>query len=85
MPQHKSCKKRMRTSAESRLRNRAYRSVMRTAEKKVFSARTRADAEEALQSAMKVLDQLAAKGVVHPNTSANQKSKLARHVRGIAI
>jgi len=58
---------------------------MKTAEKKVLSARTRADAEEALQSAMKILDRLAAKGVVHPNTSAHHKSKLARHVRSIAI
>lgn len=85
MPQHKSCKKRMRTNAELRLRNRAYKSLMKTAEKNVLDAKNRADAEEALCSAMKILDRLAAKGVLHSNTSANRKSKLTRHVRSLTI
>lgn len=83
MPQHKSCKKRMRTSTEARLKNRAYKSQMKTAEKKVLSATNRADAEEAFQVATKLLDRLAAKGILHQNTTANHKSKLANHIRGL--
>ena len=85
MPQHKSCKKRMRTSADSRLRNRSYKSEMKTVEKKVLTAKTRADAEEALVVAMKTLDRMAAKGVLHSNTSANYKSKLSRHVQSLTL
>ena len=58
---------------------------MKTAEKDVLNAKTRADAEEALCTAMRVLDRLAAKGVLHRNTSANQKSKLTRHVRSLTL
>jgi ribosomal protein S20 len=31
------------------------------------------------------LDRLAAKGILHQNTSANHKSKLANHVRGLTL
>jgi len=75
----------MRTNAESRLQNRAYKSQMKTAEKKVLSAKNRADAEEALRAATKLLDRLAVKGILHQNTSANHKSKLSRYVRGLTL
>jgi small subunit ribosomal protein S20 len=75
----------MRTNAESRLQNRTYKSQMKTAEKKVLSAKNRADAEEAYRAATKLLDRLAAKGIMHQNTSANHKSKLARYVRGLTL
>lgn len=58
---------------------------MRTTEKNVLAAKNRADAEEALRAANRVLDRLAAKGVMHPNTSANHKSKLARYVRSLTL
>ena len=75
----------MRTSAISRLQNRSYKSIMKTTEKKVLSAKNRADAEEALRAATKVLDRLAAKGVLHSNTAANYKSKLVRHVQSLTL
>jgi small subunit ribosomal protein S20 len=80
MPQHKSCEKRMRTSAEARIRNRSHRSRVRVVEKRVMEAKDRTAALEEMRKAFSLLDHLADKGLVHRNTAARQKAKLARHV-----
>jgi small subunit ribosomal protein S20 len=80
MPQHKSCEKRMRTSNEARVRNRRNRSRCRIAEKRVMEAKDRGAALEELRKAFSLLDHMADKGLVHRNTAARQKAKLARHV-----
>ena len=80
MAQHKSALKRMRSSARRRVRNRNYTSLMRTAIKRVRSATTREKGQAALLLAVSILDSLAAKGIIHRNKAANQKSKLTRFV-----
>jgi small subunit ribosomal protein S20 len=70
----------MRTSAEARTRNRSQRSQVRVAEKKVMEAKDRTAALEELRKAFCMLDHMADKGLVHRNTAARQKAKLARHV-----
>lgn len=80
MPQHKSCEKRMRTSTEARTRNRSNRSRVRVAEKRVMDAKDRTAALEEMRAAFSLLDHMADKGLVHRNTAARQKAKLARHV-----
>ena len=85
MANTKSAEKRMRQSAERRERNRAARSTMRTAIKRVRGAAATGDtaaAEEALKSAMQVIDKSAKKGVVHKNTASRTKSRLTKAVRG---
>jgi len=80
MPQHKSNEKRMRTSAAARTRNRTSRADCRVVEKNVLQASDKSQAAKLLLKAYKVLDSMAAKGVIHTNTAARHKAKLARHV-----
>ncbi len=80
MPQHKSAEKRIRQSARRHQRNKANISKMKTLIKKVRAAKEKEKAAEALKIAVKTLDQLAAKGVIHKNKAANQKSKLTKLV-----
>ncbi len=83
MPQHKSAEKRVRQGARRQARNKANLSKMKTLVKKVRSASEKEKAAAALKQAVKYLDQLAAKGVIHPNKAANQKSKLTRVVNSL--
>jgi small subunit ribosomal protein S20 len=83
MANTKSAEKRMRQSAERRVRNRAARGEMRTAIKKVRGALASGDApgaQEALRTAIQVIDRTAKKHVVHGNTAARTKSRLAKAV-----
>jgi len=84
MANTKSAEKRMRQSAERRVRNRAARGEMRTAIKKVRGALAGGDAagaQTALQSAVQIIDRTAKKHVVHRNTAARTKSRLAKAVK----
>lgn len=83
MPQHKSCEKRMRTSAKQRSRNRAYRSMLKKAIREVREAETHDDAAKALLNANKVLDRVAGKGIIHKNRAADRKSRLAAYVHSM--
>lgn len=83
MPQHKSAEKRVRQSARRHARNKANLSRMKTLVRKVRSATEKEKATTALRQAVKYLDQLAAKGVIHRNKAANQKSQLTRFVNAI--
>ncbi len=84
MPQHASAAKRVRSSARRQARNKANMTRMKTLIKKVRMSKEKQAASAALRSAVKFLDELAAKGVIHRNLAANQKSKLARFVNKIA-
>lgn len=80
MPQHASAAKRVRSSARRRARNKANLSRMKTLIKKVRSAKDKQAASAALRAAVKFLDEIAAKGIIHRNKAANQKSKLTQLV-----
>jgi small subunit ribosomal protein S20 len=80
MAQHKSAEKRARASQRKALRNAQLQSRMRTAVKKVRSLRDREKASTELRKTVKLLDQLAAKGVIHKNKAANTKSALTKLV-----
>jgi len=84
MANTKSAEKRMRQSGERRERNRANRSTMRTAIKRVRGAVAAGDvkaAEDALKGAIQVIDKSAKKHVVHRNTAARAKSRLAKAIK----
>jgi len=84
LPKLKSAKKRLRTNAKAYERNRAIRSRMRTAVKRVLQAPDKAAAETALQAAISVVDKTARKGIIHKNAAARYKSRLSRSVQGMA-
>lgn len=81
----KSQIKRNRQNEQANQRNRAVRSELKTRSKKVDAAIEAGDgADEALRDAVKRIDQAAAKGVLHKNTAARRKSRLAKKVNGAA-
>jgi len=84
MAQHKSAEKRARQAMRRQARNTVWKSRMRTAIKRVRAAKDKVTAEAELNKTVKLLDQLAARGVIHRNKAANQKSALTLHVNKLA-
>jgi small subunit ribosomal protein S20 len=84
----KSQKKRVLTNAKAHERNKAVKSEVKTAVKKVDMAIASGDADAATaaaQNASRLLDRAATKGVIHKNQAANRKSgimKRASEVEG---
>lgn len=78
MAQHESAEKRARQAKRRAARNAQAKSRIRTSVKRVTSTKEKAKAVVELTKTVKLLDQLAAKGVIHKNTAANQKSRLAK-------
>ena len=74
----KSQIKRNRQNDKARDRNRSMRSEIRTTVKKAEAAIGTEDAERAVRDAIQRIDVAAQKGVLHRNTAARQKSRLAR-------
>ena len=77
MAHHKSAIKRIQTAQRNRLRNRHYSSMLKTQLKKVRAATTKEEGEKLYRETSSLLDKLAAKGLIHRNKAANQKSKLS--------
>ena len=83
MAQHKSAEKRARASKRRAARNAQWKSRMRSAIKRVRSTKEKEKALAELRKTVKLLDQLAAKGVIHKNHAANSKSRLTRLVNNL--
>ena len=79
MPRIKSAKKRMRQTRTRTAANRAHRSELRTALKKVRTAAGDA-AAKAYAEAVTLLDRAGRKRLIHPNAAARHKSRLAKLV-----
>jgi small subunit ribosomal protein S20 len=82
VPRIKSAGKRMRQAESRTAQNKQQRSQLRTAIRKVRTAATAADAQAAYAQAVRLLDRAGRKNIVHPNTSARTKSRLAKLVAG---
>lgn len=79
----KSAKKRAKTAKIRTLRNKSYKSSIKTAIKKfeqAVEAGNIDDAKTALNSTEKKLDKAVAKGIVHKNTASRQKSRLTKRL-----
>ena len=73
----KSQKKRIITNEKARLRNRAVKSELKTATRRVkdaVAAGNGAEAYAAALAACRLMDKAASKGVIHKNQAANRKS-----------
>lgn len=80
MPKIRSAKKRLRQARVRTQRNRAQRSAIRTAVKK---ARLETTAETVLAAAS-ALDRGARKKLIHRNTAARKKARLAKRLKKAA-
>lgn len=78
MPRIKSAKKRVEVAERNRQRNIAVKSAVRTAIKKVLSANDDAARTESLNQAYSLIDKAVLKGIIHKNTAARYKSKIAK-------
>jgi small subunit ribosomal protein S20 len=78
----KSQKKRNRQNETRRLRNKSIKSDLKSSIRKVERAIESGEpTEELFNLAQKKIDTAAAKGVLHPNAAARQKSRLAGSLR----
>ncbi|HZI22083.1 MAG TPA: 30S ribosomal protein S20 [Gemmatimonadales bacterium] len=84
MPRIKSAKKAMRQGRARHERNRAQTSALRTALKRVRAATSPEQAGTAYKIAARLLDRAARKNLIHPNTAARHKSRLAAVVRKVS-
>ncbi len=81
MPNIKSAKKRVITSAKREKNNTVVTSSMKTAIKnceKAINTNDKNAAEDALKVAIKRIDKAAASGLVHKNKAAREKSRLTK-------
>jgi small subunit ribosomal protein S20 len=84
----KSAEKRARIAEKARLRNKAYKSAMKTRIKNFEKLAVDGDlekAEVALKDASSYLDKLASKGIIHKNAAARKKSRLSKRINNNAV
>ena len=84
---HKDAFKRMRQNEKSRIRNRAYRSQMRTEIKKlrvVIEAGDAAAAGVQLPKTVSMIHRLAQKGIIHRKQAARRVRRLSRSVNALS-
>lgn len=87
MPNIKSAKKRVLVAERNRVRNRTWKSAVRTVRNNVADAvksTSAKDANAALSQAYEVIDKAVAKGVLHKNAAARRKSRLATKVQALS-
>ena len=81
MANHKSALKRVKQSANRRLRNKATLSQMRTAIKKfrtIIDDKDPLKARAGLSGVYSIIDRTGKKGTIHRNTAARYKARLAQ-------
>ncbi len=80
-------RKRARQSEKRRQQNAGNRSLFRTRIKQVLKFIELGDkenAEKAYSTAVSVVDKMATKKIIHKNKAARYKSRLLKHIRGMA-
>ena len=93
MANNKSSKKRVEVAERNRLRNRTYKSSLRTVMKRCFNAcdaysakpgdDAKASVQELVSAAFSRIDKAVKVGVLHRNNGANQKARLSAAVRKV--
>jgi small subunit ribosomal protein S20 len=84
---HPSAIKRVKQNEKRRLRNKMAMGQMRTAIKRyreLVSEKKNEEAVKSLPSVYELIDRTRKKGVIHANTAARYKSRLARMLAGLS-
>jgi small subunit ribosomal protein S20 len=81
LPRIKSAKKRVEVAERNRQRNMAFKSAVRTAIKKVLTGENETVRAENLKTAYSLIDRAVLKGILHKNTAARYKSRIAKSVQ----
>ncbi len=88
MPIMKSAKKRLRQNIKHNLRNRTYRSALKTQMKKFLSVVKEGKAQvaqEELRLTVKKIDKGVVKGILHKNTASRKKSRLTKKLNQMKV
>lgn len=86
MANHKSALKRIRQSEKLRLHNRSMRNRVRTYVKRARTTLSKATldtARENVKQAVRELDHLASKGIIHPRNAARRKGRLMKQLSAL--
>nr|YP_001293554.1 ribosomal protein S20 [Rhodomonas salina]ABO70810.1 30S ribosomal protein s20 [Rhodomonas salina] len=89
MANTKSAEKRIQINERNRLRNKAYKSAIKTIYKKCLIAindvneSNKATVNELLSLSYSKIDKAVQKGILHPNTGASKKSSLAKALKKV--
>ena len=78
MPNNKQAEKRVRQNEKRRRENKIVRTAMRTAIRRVIEAENGEAATAAMPAAMSRIDKAAKKNIIHDNTAARYKNRIAR-------
>lgn len=85
MPNIKSAKVRVRNSARKRLRNRFQKLTVKRAIKDLLVTVDPVQAQQKLPKVISLVDKMAKNNIIHKNTAARRKSKLARFVNKLSV
>lgn len=95
MAHTKSSNKRIEIAERNRLRNQFYKSTVRTLTKKSFvaaeayakqpSSESLEQAQQRLSEAYSKIDKAVVKGVMHRNTGARKKARLAKNLKNLVV
>jgi len=83
MANHKSAKKRIRTSARRNEINKMTDSEIKTTVKKVLAATDKTEAEKLYKEAVSLLDRSTTKGQIHLNTASRKKAAMTKHLNSL--
>ena len=75
--------KRVRQNIKAKTRNKSYLSMVNTVSKRVLASKKKDDAMKELNSAIKTIDKVASKNIIHKNKAANKKSSLYNYVNSL--
>jgi small subunit ribosomal protein S20 len=81
LPARSSAEKRHAQSERSRLRNKSYRSMLKTKTKELLdtaASGNKTSAEEGYRALVGLLDKAVGKGILHKNTAARKKSRMSK-------
>ncbi len=76
----KSAKKRIKQNQKRRLRNKSYKSFLRTITKKYLRENDPEKKKDLLKEVYSAYDKAVSKGILHKNTASRKKSKLTKHI-----
>ena len=75
--------KRVRQSRKANTKNKHYKSIVKSATKKVLNETKKKEALKVADSAFSAIDKVASKGIIHKNKAANQKARISKHLNNL--
>jgi small subunit ribosomal protein S20 len=80
MANHSATKKDVRQATKRRERNRYYGKTTRNAVRDLRAIKSKTEAAEKMPATASMVDKLVKRGIIHKNTAANLKGKLAKKI-----